>query len=164
MFLYFFDLDDTICNTKSMVNAILKEHSLEEIYQNFNPGERFKSIEELYTFVEDQIYIKGYHNIEILENSIFKILRTLLEHQKHEVYYITARYSRHRDHTIQWLKKHDLWIDEDKLIMDTHNIKGFTVNNLLKERNKQFAFFFDDLASNHEEAAAYKNIISCVPY
>jgi hypothetical protein len=47
--------------------------------------------------------------------------------------------------------------------MDTRGIKGKVINGILQNSDKQFALLFDDLHENHQEAAPYKNIISCLP-
>ena len=156
MYLYFFDLDDTICNTKSLVDKISKD-------KNIYPKD-FKHIQDFYIAINDYLYDYGFGELEMLDNSTTKLLKKLVEKEPHNVFYITAREGRAKDDSKLWLKKHNLHINDEKLIMDTHGIKGLVINDILQKSSKNFALLFDDLVDNHLEAAKYKNIISCYPY
>ncbi len=153
MHLYFFDLDDTITNTRKIVMEILQNNKTPEVsYHKFNK------------WMEEKINEYGVDNIPLLDNAIVSLLRKLLLEQPENVYYITARSSSVRKDTILWLKHHKLWINDEQLIMDTEGVKGFTISKILGNSPKEFAFLFDDLKANHVEASKYSNIISCLPF
>jgi hypothetical protein len=154
MNLYFFDIDDTICHTNPVIQAVL---------QNLDQTQYSK--EELTNIINNELDKYGLENLDILNNSIYSYLLYLLKHNKTAVYYITARPSSCRVATVKWLKTHNLWIGDDKLIMDTDGIKGKTINEIMQNHKEaKFAFLFDDLHANHVESSVYKNIIACLPY
>lgn len=155
MYLYFFDLDDTICDTKSLVEQISKEHNVKE--------SDFASQNDFYNEIEQYLYDKHEEN-NILHNSTTMLLKKLVINQPQNVFYITARESKLQDISIHWLKKYDLYLGNEKLIMDAKGIKGKLINNILQQAPQDFALLFDDLIDNHIEAAKYKNIISCYPH
>ena len=155
MYMYFFDIDDTICNTKEIIDNFA-------ISNNINQKEVDK--DWFYKVAGDHLKNYGLHNIAPLKNSTFMLLEELIKSKKEDVYYITARTSEVREDSIKWLKKNNLWLGDNKLIMDTEGIKGKTINNMMQNTNKKFALLFDDLEDNHKEASQYKNIISCLPY
>lgn len=154
MYLYFFDIDDTICNTNIIVQDILS---------NVDSNKLSKA--ELEEIITTEFNKFGVENLELLNNSTVKMLQHLLQTNPSCVYYITARPSNpFIQGTKTWLKKHNLWLNDEKLIMDTEGIKGKTINNIMQQNpNYKFAFLFDDLQDNHTESAPYKNIISCLP-
>jgi acid phosphatase class B len=156
MYLYFFDLDDTICNTAQAVKHLESEYNLKK--------EDYASDREYFLAVDKKLREYGLDNINILENSTVSLLQQLIKDNSQDIYYITARESKVRESSILWLKKHNLWLGEHKLLMDTQDIKGKTINGILEDSDKQFAFLFDDLIDNHKEAAPYKKIISCFPF
>ncbi len=156
MYLYFFDLDDTICDTYTMVEDIHKRYSI--IRENYTQ-------DEYNSLIESKLAIYGFTNVSPLNNSTFAFLKQLVVRSPEDVYFITARQSNVRDQSKEWLQKHNIWLGENKLIMDTNGIKGKIINSILNENSsKQFAFLFDDLEDNHKEAASYKKIISCLPF
>ncbi len=155
MYLYFFDLDDTICNTMSAVNEIKQKYLIEK--------SNYEDEKEYYLLMEKKLREYGFDKIEPLKNSTIHLLKELIQNSKQDVYYITAREGCDRKASASWLKQHDLWLGEEKLIMDTHGIKGKVINSILNNSKKEFAFLFDDLIDNHKEASTYKKIISCLP-
>ncbi len=155
MYLYFFDLDDTICNTGEIINKIKKEYNITRT--------AFKSDQDYDNALWEKLQEYGADKIEPLANSTISLLRQLIVTNPHDVFYITARESTVRTESIDWLKKHGLWLGEEKLIMDTNGIKGKTINEILNNSTREFAFLFDDLIDNHKEASNYKKIISCLP-
>lgn len=156
MYLYFFDLDDTICNTLDVITKIEQKHSINK--------DDFKDIEDYHILIEEKLTDHGFDKIEPLKNSTMLLLKELIRTSPEDVYYITAREGRVREESISWLKEHNLYLGEERLIMDTRGIKGKTINEILSNLNgKEFAFLFDDLMDNHKEASNYKNIIACLP-
>ena len=155
MYMYFFDIDDTICDTKTVVDEFAIKNNIDQ-----------NKVDKDLFYKQAGEYLKSYglHNMNPLKNSTFMLLEELIKKQKEDVYYITARPSEVRTSSIDWLKKHNLWLGESKLIMDTEGIKGKVINDMMANSNKKFAFLFDDLEDNHKEASKYKNIISCLPY
>jgi hypothetical protein len=156
MYLYFFDLDDTICDTKSLVNQIIAQHNINE--------EDFPSQMDFYHKIEEYLYEKGFEHNKLLDNSTVALLKRLIINEPQNVYYITARQGKVRDVSIAWLKKYDLYLGDEKLLMDTKDIKGKVINDIMQKSKQEFAFLFDDLIDNHMEASKYKNIISCYPH
>ncbi|MDR2008311.1 MAG: hypothetical protein LBQ34_05000 [Alphaproteobacteria bacterium] len=156
MYLYFFDLDDTICNTAAAVKYIEAKYNLKK--------EDYPSEHDYNKVLEAKLHEYGLDNISILENSTVSLLQQLIKDKSQDIYYITARESDVREQSSLWLKKYDLWLGENRLLMDTQSIKGKTINGIMSGSNKQFAFLFDDLIDNHKEAAHYKKIISCFPF
>ncbi|UQY80483.1 hypothetical protein HAV_00682 [Candidatus Hepatincola sp. Av] len=155
MYLYFFDLDDTICHTQSVVDSLSVKHNIHL--------KDFSNKDDFYVAIDLKIKEEiGYNNIPLIPNNTVKLLQYLLRDNKDSVYYITARSSSLREESKQWLAKHDLWLNDERLIMDAFQQKGQLISNILKEKGS-FAFLFDDLLENHEEVAKYKNIISCLP-
>ncbi|MCL2566558.1 MAG: hypothetical protein FWE18_00475 [Alphaproteobacteria bacterium] len=156
MYLYFFDLDDTICNTAQAVKHLESKYNLKK--------EDYADEHEYFQVLDNKLREYGLDNISILENSTVSLLQQLIKDKAHDnIYYITARESTVRQESVVWLKKYNLWLGEDRLLMDTQNIKGKTIDGIMSSSDKQFAFLFDDLIDNHKEAASYKKIISCFP-
>ncbi|MDR0484842.1 MAG: hypothetical protein LBH40_06170 [Alphaproteobacteria bacterium] len=156
MYLYFFDLDDTICNTAAVMKQLGNKYNIKR--------EDFQSQEDYFKVIDVKLMEYGLDNINPLENSTVALLQQLMKTNSQDIFYITARESSVRDVSTAWLKKHNLWLGEEKLIMDTKDIKGKTINNIMNNSDKKFALFFDDLVENHKEASFYKEIICCYPY
>lgn len=157
MYLYFFDLDDTICDTQAIVDVISKKHN---VYK-----QDFKNDDDFYRAIDKFFYEYKFSSMPILHNSATHLLKKLIKTEPHNVFYLTARESKARGDTIKWLKDNNLHIGDNKLLMDARGIKGLTINNILERAvYKDFAMLFDDLIENHLEASKYKNIISCYPY
>ncbi len=153
MFLYFFDIDDTICNTKELIQKFLK-----------NIPSDITSKNEIGLFIEEEIYKYGIENMELLNNSTTNFLKLVLSQHKDNVFYITARDGKYKEDTIKWLKKHDLAIPKERIFFNTEGKKGQIINEILETyEDKKFAIFFDDLLDNHEEASKYKNILTVLP-
>lgn len=154
MYLYFFDLDDTLCKSKEIINSIVANLDVNSL-----------SEQELDEIIINNFINYRHENLERLNGPALNLLFTLINNKEHEfIYYITARDSRCRESSENWLKKQGLWLGEDKLLMDQAGKKGYTINNILKNNvNKKFAFLFDDMLKNHEDCLQYPNIIPCLP-
>lgn len=155
MYLYFFDIDDTIANSKEVIDYIIAKH-LDNKEHNMND-------QEVYDFIGDHLAEYGFDNLCLKPSKVLNLLNQLLCHDHEKIYYITARRSFFKQQTINWLKKHNLFTYESRLLLDQEHIKGQTINQILNKSKEQFAFLFDDDIRNHDDCKAYPNIITCYP-
>ena len=151
MYIYFFDIDNTLADTDKFLESKLPKN-----YLLLNRKEQIEILDKIMT---KDLYL----NIPILQNSATHLLLYLLE-KKVDIYFITARESKIKEETEEWLEKHKLLLDKNKLIMNADK-KGEIINRILKEKYSsiKFAILFDDSINIHNEISLYNNIISCFP-
>ncbi len=147
MYSYFFDIDNTIADTDRFLANILP--------QGFKDLDRASQIQIL-----DQLLTKEtYKNIPILDNNAVSMLKFLISSKyEDDIYFITARENKIFLESKEWLEYHNLWISEDKLIMEAYD-KGSMIAKL---NTSKFAILFDDDIKQIRSCNIYNNILGCL--